>query len=99
MTPHTTTDAVSENARLRRALVSLRMRHANLVAAARATLTAARDGEANPLAYLVDELAAQDQLPPAETGSPILDTDGLTAWWLETSLDSTNESADDWNQR
>lgn len=97
MTPDTT-DAMFENARLRRALASLRMRYANLLAAARATLTAARDGEANPLAYLVDELAAHGQLPPAETGSPILDTDGLTAW-LKTSPDSTNESADDWNQR
>ncbi|MGH3801762.1 MAG: hypothetical protein ACRDTD_16845 [Pseudonocardiaceae bacterium] len=89
MTPDTT-DAMSENARLRRALASLRMHHANLLAAARATLTAARDGEANPLAYLVDELAAHGQLPPSETGSPIRGTDGLTAW-LET--------ADGWNQR
>ncbi|MGH3923754.1 MAG: hypothetical protein ACRDTT_12950 [Pseudonocardiaceae bacterium] len=59
MTLNTTDDAVSENARLHRALASLRMRHANLLAAARATLTAARDGETNPLAYLVDELAAR----------------------------------------
>ncbi|MGH3962835.1 MAG: hypothetical protein ACRDRY_06205 [Pseudonocardiaceae bacterium] len=94
MTPDTTNDAVFENARLRGALASLRMRYANLLAAARATLTAARDGEAAPLAYLVDELAAHGQLPPAEAGSPILDNDGISAW-----LDSTNDSAGDWDQR
>lgn len=66
MTPDTT-DTMLENARLRRALASLRMHYANLLAAARATLTAARDGEAHPLAYLVDELAAQEQLPPTES--------------------------------
>ncbi|MGH3783313.1 MAG: hypothetical protein ACRDRO_22520 [Pseudonocardiaceae bacterium] len=98
MTPTTTDDAMFDNARLRRALASLRMRHANLLAAARATLTAARDGEAHPLAYLVDELAAHGQLPPAEAGSPILGTDVLTAW-LEPSHGPASESADDWNQR
>lgn len=98
MTPATTDDAMFDNARLRRALASLRMRYANLLAAARATLTAARDGEANPLAYLIDELAAQGQLPPAEIGSPILDTDGLSAWF-ETSLDPVAESDDDGNRR
>lgn len=97
MTPDTT-DAMLEHARLRRTPASLRMRYANLLAATRATLTAARDGEANPLAYLVDELAAQGQLPPTETGSPILDTDGLSAWF-ETSLDSADESADEGNRR
>ncbi|HKR52650.1 MAG TPA: hypothetical protein VJT72_24335 [Pseudonocardiaceae bacterium] len=89
MTPDTT-DAMLEYARLRLALAALRMRYANLLAAARATLTAARDGEANPLAYLIDELAAQGQLPPAETG--------LTAWF-ETSLDPAGEPADEGNQR
>jgi hypothetical protein len=91
MTPDTT-DAMVENARLRRALAALRMRHANLLAAARATLTAARDGEARPLAYLLDELAAQGQLPAAETTSPI--PNGLTAW-----CDPASESAGDWDQR
>jgi hypothetical protein len=38
--------------------------YANLVAAARATLLATIDGDPNPLAYLVDELAAQELLPP-----------------------------------
>jgi hypothetical protein len=97
MTPHTT-DVMLEFARLRPALGSIRVRYANLLAAARATLTAARDGDAHPLAYLIDELAAQGQLPPAETGSPILDADELTAWY-QMSVDSANYLADGWNQR
>jgi hypothetical protein len=87
-----------EYARLRPALGWLRMRYANLLAAARATLTAARDGDAHPLAYLIDELAAQGQLPPPETGSPILDADELTAWH-RMSFDSASHSADGWSQR
>jgi hypothetical protein len=94
MTPEPTNDTMLEYARLRPAQASLRMRYANLLAAARATLTAARDGEAHPLAYLIDELTAQDQLPPSETGSPILDADGLSAW-----VDLTSESGDGWDQR
>jgi hypothetical protein len=43
---------------------AIRSEYANLLAAARATLTATIDGDPNPLAYLVDELAAQGQLPP-----------------------------------
>jgi hypothetical protein len=38
------------------------------------------------------------QLPPVETGAPILDSDGLTAW-LKTSLVPANEAADEGNQR
>ena len=91
MTPNTT-DAMLEYARLRPALGSLRMRYANLLAAARATLTATRDGEARPLAYLIDELAAQGQLPPAETASPI--PHGISAW-----ADPASGSADGWDQR
>jgi hypothetical protein len=93
-----TTDVMLEYARLRPALGWLRMRYANLLAAARATLTAARDGDANPLAYLIDELAAQGQLPPAETGSPLLDADELTAW-LRVGFASASHSADGWHQR
>ena len=43
---------------LRRALNAARMRSADLEAAGRATLAAERDGEADPLFYLRDELAA-----------------------------------------
>ena len=45
--------------RLTRALNDLH----NLIAAARATLAAQRDGEPDPLYYLRDELRAQGQLP------------------------------------
>ncbi|MGH3978101.1 MAG: hypothetical protein ACRDRZ_03705 [Pseudonocardiaceae bacterium] len=93
MTPNTT-NALLQIARQRRALASLRMHHANLLAAARATLTAARDGDTHPLAYLIDELTAQGQLPPTETGSPIPGTDGLSAWFHPAS-----ESAGDGDQR
>jgi hypothetical protein len=49
--------------RLWLALVAARRRHANLVAACRAAIAAQRDGEHDPLSYVVDEL--QDQsLPP-----------------------------------
>jgi len=95
MTPNTP-DAMLEYARLRPALGRLRIRYANLLAAARATLTAACDGDAHPLAYLIDELAAQGQLPPPDTGSPILDE--LTAWH-RMSFDSASQSGDGWSQR
>jgi len=55
---------LAELSRIRSLLVLVRMTHANLLAAARATVTAARDGEDDPLFYLIDELVAQDQLPP-----------------------------------
>jgi hypothetical protein len=48
-----------------RSLVTVgRARYADLLAAARATLAAHRDGEADPLYYLHDELNARGQLPP-----------------------------------
>ena len=42
-----------------------RRAYADLLAAARATLAANRDGEPDPLYYLRDELAARGHLPPA----------------------------------
>lgn len=48
---------VSEVDRLYVLLLTERRRHADLAAAARATLAATVDGEADPLAYLRDELA------------------------------------------
>jgi len=42
-----------------------RVRYVNLLAAARATLAADRDGEDDPLFYVHDELAEHGQLPPA----------------------------------
>jgi DNA-binding XRE family transcriptional regulator len=47
-----------ETAELRVVLALTRLAHANLIAAARATLAAAEDGEADPLYYLRDELHA-----------------------------------------
>ncbi|MFG1998193.1 hypothetical protein ACGFNU_03480 [Spirillospora sp. NPDC048911] len=45
-------------------LAQVRRRSADLIAAARATLTAERDAEPDPLYYLRDELRAQGHLPP-----------------------------------
>ena len=55
---------LAELFRLRSLLALVRAMHANLLAAARATLAAARDGEADSMYYLRDELDAHDQLPP-----------------------------------
>jgi hypothetical protein len=41
-----------------------RVRHADLQAAARASVAAERDGEHDPLWYVRDELAANGKLPP-----------------------------------
>jgi hypothetical protein len=46
----------SELERLRVRHTTLRSRYADLIAAGRATLSAARDGEQDALAYLADEL-------------------------------------------
>ena len=48
-----------EIAHLRTQLTDARLDRANLAAAGRATITAYRNGEHDPLAYLRDELAAQ----------------------------------------
>ena len=42
--------------RLRRIMTVLRARYANLLAAVRAAVAAHEDGEADPMAYLYDEL-------------------------------------------
>jgi hypothetical protein len=55
---------LAELSRLRSLLALVRAMHANLLAAARATIAAARDGEADSMYYLRDELDAHDQLPP-----------------------------------
>ena len=54
---------VSEVEELWSQLVFTRRRYADLLAAARATLAADRDGEADPLFYLRDEVSAQDGGP------------------------------------
>jgi hypothetical protein len=55
---------LTEIGRVRTMHALTRAQHADLLAAARATLAAHRDGEADPLYYLHDELAAHGQLPP-----------------------------------
>jgi hypothetical protein len=56
--------------RLRRRLASTRNDLHNLLAAARAALSATADGESDPLYYLRDELQAQGQLPPEHRERP-----------------------------
>ena len=53
----------AEITRLRAELAGTRLDRANLLAAARAVITAHLDGEPDPLSYLRDELAARGQLP------------------------------------
>jgi hypothetical protein len=53
----------AEITRLRAELAGTRMDRANLLAAARAVISAHLDGEPDPLSYLRDELAARAQLP------------------------------------
>lgn len=50
---------LAELARLWIQLLAARLQYANLRAAARATLSAERDGEPDPLAYLADELSGE----------------------------------------
>ncbi|NAS22394.1 hypothetical protein GT755_11945 [Herbidospora sp. NEAU-GS84] len=60
----------AEIERLSRRIDALRLDHANLTAAAHATLSAHREGEPDPLYYLRDELSAEGPPPaaPAATG-------------------------------
>ena len=53
----------AEITRLHAELADTRLDRANLLAAARAVITAHREGEPDPLSYLRDELAARGQLP------------------------------------
>jgi hypothetical protein len=70
---------LAEIDRLRSLLALARAQHANLLAAARATLAADRDGEADPLLYVRDELAEHGQLaarhlhPGRLLAQPLLD--------------------------
>jgi len=58
----------AEITRLRRSMTVLRARYANLLAAARAAVAAHEDGEAEPMAYLYDEL-------PDHPSRPVLNDD------------------------
>jgi hypothetical protein len=54
---------LAETARLTAALAAARLESANRLAAIRAALGAAADGETDPLAYLRDEIAADTDIP------------------------------------
>ena len=56
----------AEITRLRRRVTTTLTDSSNLVAAAKATLSADADGEQDPLYYLRDELTAQGQLRPEQ---------------------------------
>ncbi len=63
---HARTDVTrlpAEVHRLRQAVEHQRLAHGYLLAAARATIAAHRDGEADPIAYLHDQLDHCRQLP------------------------------------
>ena len=57
---------VAELSRLWALHLRLRLRYANLHAAARAALSARRDGEPDPLAYLTDELIGEWPAPSTQ---------------------------------
>jgi hypothetical protein len=58
----------AEVSRLLTELAGIQRDHADLLAAARATVTACGDAETDPLFYLRDELSAHGQLPPNDRG-------------------------------
>ncbi len=64
------------------ALALLRAEYARLVAAARASVTAARAGSAHPLVYVEAELARHGGLPPQDTTVPAVLADARTAMTL-----------------
>ena len=63
-----TATLAAEISRQRADLAAVRLDRANLLAAIRAALAAARDGEADPLAYLRDELDDRASRPTGTGG-------------------------------
>jgi hypothetical protein len=63
-----TRDLAAEVARLSADLAAARLRHANALAAMRATIGAQHDGEPDPLYYIRDELRALQNLAEAREG-------------------------------
>ena len=74
--------SAAEAADAGQALALLRAEHARLITAARASVTAARAGLANPLAYVEAELARRGGLPPQEAAVPAVLGDTGTAMML-----------------
>ena len=64
------------------ALTLLKARYAKLVAAARASVTAARADAADPLVYVRAELSRYDGLPPLDSTVPAVLADASTAMTL-----------------
>ena len=62
-------DLATEVARLATELAAARLGHANALAAMRATIGAQRDGEADPLYYLRDELRASQNASERHVGA------------------------------
>jgi hypothetical protein len=62
-------DLATEVTRLAADLAATRLRHANALAAMRATIGAHHDGEPDPLYYLRDELSAQQARPQDHRGA------------------------------
>jgi hypothetical protein len=61
-------DLATEVTRLSAELTVARLRHANALAAMRATIGAQRDGEPDPLYYIRDELSTSQYLAEAREG-------------------------------
>jgi hypothetical protein len=68
ITPSEARFLLAEIIRLSAALAAARLESANRLAAIRAALGAAADGETDPLAYLRDQLADETEIP-GNTGS------------------------------
>jgi hypothetical protein len=64
------------------ALALLKVEYARLVAAARASVTAARAGAADPLVYVMAELSRHSGLPPLDSTVPAVLADASTAMSL-----------------
>jgi hypothetical protein len=62
-------DLATEVTRLSAELAVARLRHANALAAMRATIGAQRDGDSDPLYYIRDELNAPENLPGSRGGA------------------------------
>ena len=63
-------------------LALLRVKYARLITAARASVTAERAGDADPLAYVEAELARHGGLPPRGASVPAVLADARTAMML-----------------
>jgi len=61
-------DLATEVTRLSAELAAARLWHANALAAMRATISAQRDGEPDPLYYIRDELSASQNLSETREG-------------------------------